>query len=48
LAKPGGVCPLGRPKRRWEGNFKARWMKLVQDRVHRWRCWTTVCQLRFS
>jgi hypothetical protein len=44
--KPEGKRPLGRPRRRWEGNIKmdvqevgggrGDWMELVQDR-DRWR-----------
>jgi len=44
--KPEGKRPLGRPRRRWEGNIKmdhqevgggcADWMELAQDR-ERWR-----------
>ena len=40
-AKPEGKRPLGRPRRRWEGNIKmdlqevgvgGEWMELAQDR----------------
>ena len=43
--KPEGKRPLGRPRRRWEGNIKidiqgvgggADWMEMAQDR-DRWR-----------
>ena len=46
VGKPEGKRPLGRPRRRWEGNIKmdfqevggscGDWMKLAQDR-DRWR-----------
>ena len=45
LGKPEGKRPLGRPRRRWEGNIKTDlqevggggdWMELAQDR-DRWR-----------
>jgi len=46
VGKPEGKRPLGKPKRRWEGNIKmdlqevggsfGNWMKLAQDR-DRWR-----------
>jgi len=46
VGKPGGKRPLGRPRRRWEDNFKIElqevgggrgdWMELAQDR-DRWR-----------
>ena len=42
MGKPEGKRPLGRPRRRWEGNIKmdlqevgrdgADWMELAQDR----------------
>ena len=46
VGKPGGKCPLGRPRRRWEDNIKMDlqevgcgvmgWIDLAQDR-DRWR-----------
>jgi len=45
VEKPEGKRPLGRPRRRWEGNIKmdlrevgggGDWMELAQDR-DRWR-----------
>ena len=45
VGKPKGKRPLGRPRRRWEGNIKTDlqevggggdWMELAQDR-DRWR-----------
>jgi hypothetical protein len=46
VAKPEGKRPVGRPRRRWEGNIKmdlqevgggcGDWMELAQDR-DRWR-----------
>jgi hypothetical protein len=46
VGRPDGKRPLGRPRRRWEGNIKmdlreigideANWIQLVQDRVQ-WR-----------
>ena len=42
VGKPGGKRPLGRPRRRWDGNIKMAleevgrdcgdWMELVEDR----------------
>jgi hypothetical protein len=53
VRKPEGKRPLGRPRRRWEGNFKmdfqevgrgrGDWMELAQDR-DRW--WTLVGTVR--
>jgi hypothetical protein len=54
--RPEGKRPLGRPRRRWEGNFKmdlseigidgANWIRLAEDRVQ-WRaCVNTVMNLR--
>jgi hypothetical protein len=56
--KPEGKRPLGRPRRRWEGNTKldireieidgANWIRLAQDRVQ-WRAFVnTVMNLRVS
>jgi hypothetical protein len=56
VGKPKDKKPLGRPRRRWEGNIKmdlretgidgANWIQLVQDRVQ-WRaCVNTVMNLR--
>ena len=46
VGKPGGKRPLGRPRRKWEGDIKMDlqevgggcedWMELAQDR-DRWR-----------
>ena len=46
VGKPEGKRPLGRPRRRWDGNIKVEveevgrvcgdWMELAQDR-DRWR-----------
>jgi hypothetical protein len=54
--RPDGKRPLGRPRRRWEGNIKidlreieldgANWIQLAQDRVQ-WRAFmNTVMNLR--
>ena len=56
VGKPDGRRPLGRPRRRWEGNIKMDlqevdggwedWMELAQDR-DRWRALvSTVMNLR--
>jgi len=56
VGKPEGRRPLGRPRRRWEDNFKTDlqevgggfgdWMELAQDR-DRWRAFvSTVMNLR--
>ena len=56
VGKPEGKRPLGRPRRRWEGNIKMNlqevggscgdWMKLAQDR-DRWQALvSTVRNLR--
>ena len=55
VGKPEGKRPLGRPRRRWEGNIKivlqevgggGNWMELSQDRA-RWRALVnTVMNLR--
>jgi hypothetical protein len=58
VRRPKGKRPLGRPRRRWEGNIKmdlreieidgANWIQLVQDRV-RWRAFVnTMINLRVS
>jgi hypothetical protein len=57
VGKPEGKRPLGRPRRRWEGNIKidlqevgggGDWMELVQD-SDRWRAIVnTVMKLRDS
>ena len=57
IGKPEGKRPLGRPRRRWDGNIKmdlqevggscGDWMELAQDR-DRWRALVgTVRNLRF-
>jgi hypothetical protein len=57
VGRPEGKRPLGRPRRRWEGNIKldlreigidgANWIQLAWDRV-RWRAFVnTVMNLRF-
>ena len=53
VGKPGGMRPLGRPRRRWEDNIKmdllevgrgrGDWMELAQDRDS-WRA--LVCTVR--
>ena len=53
MGKPEGKMPLGRPRRRWEDNFKmdiqevggsrGDWMELAQDN-NRW--WALVGTLR--
>jgi hypothetical protein len=56
VGRPEGKRPLGRPRRRWEGNIKmdleeigidgANWIRLAQDRVQ-WRAFVnTVMNLR--
>jgi hypothetical protein len=56
VGRPEGKRPLGRPRRRWEDNFKmdlretgidgANWIQLAQGRVQ-WRaCVNTVMNLR--
>ena len=57
VGKPEGKRPLGRPRRRWEGNIKmdlqevrggGDWMDLAQDR-DRWRALvSTVMNFIFS
>ena len=54
VGKPEGKRPLGRPRRRWEGNIKmdhqevacegVDWIKLVQDRG-RWRALVTAVMI---
>ena len=56
VGKPEGKRPLGRPKRRWEGNIKmdlqevggscGDWMELAQDRARWWALVSTVMNLR--
>jgi hypothetical protein len=54
--RPEGKRPLGRPRRRWEGNIKmdlreigidgVKWIRLAQDRFQ-WRAFvSTVMNLR--
>jgi hypothetical protein len=56
VGRPKGKRPLGRPRRRWEGNIKlnvreigidaANWIQLAQDRVQ-WRAFVnTVMNIR--
>jgi hypothetical protein len=56
VGRPEGKRPLGRPRRRWEGNIKldlreigidgANWIQLTQDRVQ-WRAFVnTAMNLR--
>jgi len=58
VGKPGGKRPLGRPRRKWEGDIKMDlqevgggcedWMELAQDR-DRWRALVSkVMNLRVS
>ena len=56
VGKPEGKRPLGRPRRRWEDNFKldlqeveggfGDWMELAQDRKRRRALVSTVMNLR--
>jgi hypothetical protein len=56
LVRRQGKRPLGRPRHRWEDNFKmdlrvigtngANWIKLAQDSVHCRACVNTVMNLR--
>jgi len=56
VGKPGGKRPLGRPRRRWEGNIKMGlqevgcgdrdWIGLAQDRDRWWTLVNTVMNLR--
>jgi hypothetical protein len=57
IGRPEGKIPLGRTRRRWEGNIKmelkeigsdgANWIRLAQDRVQ-WRAFvSTVMNLWF-
>jgi hypothetical protein len=56
VGRPEGKRPLGRPRRRWEGNIKmdlveigidgANWIQLAQDRVQRRASVNTVMNLR--
>jgi hypothetical protein len=58
VGRPEGKSPLGRPKRRWEGNIKldlreigivgANWIHLAQDMVQWWALVNTVMNLRVS
>jgi hypothetical protein len=55
VARPEGKRPLGRPRRRWEGNINldlreiridgVNWIQLAQDRVQ-WRDFVKVMNLR--
>ena len=56
MGKPGGKRPLGRPRRRWEDNFKMElqevgcgvmdWIELAQDRDRWWALVNVVMNLR--
>ena len=56
VGKPEGKRPLGRPRRRWEGNIKmdleevgrgcVDWMELAQDRDRWWALVSTVMNFR--
>ena len=56
VGKPEGKSPLGRPRRRWEGNIKmdlqeegrgcGDWMELAQDRDRWWLLVSTVMNFR--
>jgi hypothetical protein len=56
VGRPEGKRPLGRPRRRWEGDIKkdlreigidgANWIQLAQDRVQRRAFVNTVMNLR--
>jgi hypothetical protein len=57
VGNPEGKRPLGRPRRRWEDNFKVDvqedgggrgdWMELAQDRERWWALVSTVNNFRF-
>jgi hypothetical protein len=56
VGRPEGKRPLGRPRRRWEGNIKidlretgidgANWIRLDQDRDRWWAFVSTVMNIR--
>ena len=56
VGKPEGKRPMGRPRRRWEGNIKMDlqevgggfwdWMELAQDRDRWWALVSMVMNLR--
>ena len=57
VGKPEGKRPLGRPRRRWEDDFKmdlreveggGDWMELVQDRDRWWALVNTVMNFQVS
>ena len=58
MGKPEGKRPLGRPRRRWEGNIKmdlekvgrgcGEWMGLAQNRVRWWALVSTVMNFRVT